>query len=179
MMKLGVRLGKKPRIIITTTPRNTKVIRELKDDPGTVVTTGSTYENKNNLAGSFFDAIVQKYEGTRLGQQEIYAEILDDVEGALWTQEMIEEAHIKELPEMQRIVIAIDPAVTSNKSSDETGIIVCGLGIDGKGYIVDDLSGRYSPDAWARITPPPAKITGRLACRIRSTTLASCFLLGV
>lgn len=150
MMMMGLRLGTHPQVIVTTTPRPIPTIREMVKDPDNFVTTGSTYENRENLADVFFKKITSKYEGTRKGKQELYAEILEDIEGALWTQKMIEKAHVTKAPQMIRIVVAIDPAVTSDPDSDETGIVVAGLGTDEHCYILDDLSGIYSPSEWAR-----------------------------
>ena len=117
----------------------------------TVTTRGSTYDNAANLSPGFVAAIRQRYEGTRLGRQELNAELLDDVPGALWSRTMIEDALIRSTPPaMTRVVVAIDPAVTSGEDSDETGIIVAGVTEDGMGYVLDDLSGKYTPDAWAR-----------------------------
>jgi phage terminase large subunit-like protein len=149
-LQLGLRLGSHPQVIVTTTPRPTAIIKSLMSDEKTFITTGSTYENKANLAESFIKSIIRKYEGTRLGKQEIFAEILEDIEGALWTYAMIE--YVRELPEMTRIVVAVDPAVTNNKTSDETGIVVCGLGRDKLGYILEDMSGTYTPLEWAQKT---------------------------
>ena len=151
-LKMGLRLGNNPQCIITTTPRPTKIIKELAKDKTTHLTNGTSYENRDNLADAFFDEIIKMYEGTRLGRQELNAEILEDIEGALWTSAMIERNRVKELPNMKRIVVAVDPAVTSNEDSDETGIIVCGLGEDDKGYVLDDLTGIYTPNQWAMKT---------------------------
>jgi len=148
---LGTRLGPNPQIIVTTTPRPTKIIKTLIAEADTIQTTGSTYENVGNVSAKFLDKIKKKYEGTRLGSQEIYGNILEDVLGALWTYKMIEDLRVQEMPEMQRIVVALDPAVTSEKHSDETGIIVAGLGTDGQGYVLEDVTGIHSPNEWARI----------------------------
>lgn len=145
----GLRLGDNPRVVVTTTPKPIPLVRKLVNDPETVVTRGSTYENAANLPPSFLKEIRDKYEGTRLGRQEIYAEILDDVPGALWNRTMLDELRVKKAPELIRIVVAIDPAVTSGENSDETGIIVAGKGVDGHGYVLEDLSCRMSPDGWA------------------------------
>jgi phage terminase large subunit-like protein len=117
-----------------------------------IVTRGSTYDNRANLAPSFFSQIVRRYEGTRLGRQELNAEILEDIEGALWTRDMIEASRRPKdfFPDLKRVVVAIDPAVSSGEDSDETGIIVAGVGYDDRGYVLEDLSGRYSPTEWAR-----------------------------
>ena len=148
---LGLRIGRDPQALITTTPRPNKVLKGIMMDPTTVMTRGSTYDNIANLAPTFIEVIKSKYEGTRLGRQELFAEILDDNPGALWTRKNLEDTRLsKNLPEMKRIVVAIDPAVTSNEKSDETGIIVAGLGTDNHGYVLEDISMRASPDTWAR-----------------------------
>jgi predicted phage terminase large subunit-like protein len=135
---------------VTTTPQPVKHLKELLAEPGTVITRGSTYENRSNLAPAFFEQVIRKYEGTRLGRQELMAEILDDADGALWSRDMIDSARVRQAPEMARIVIGVDPAVTSGEESDETGIIVAGHGQDGEFYVMDDLTCRLSPDGWAR-----------------------------
>ena len=154
----GLRLGKRPRACITTTPRPIQIVKQLIADPQTVVTRGRTRDNAANLAPSFFDSIVRKYEGTRLGRQELDGEILEDVEGALWSGAMIERLRVKEAPELKRIVIAIDPAVSSDEGADETGIIVFGVGacnckgaVEDHGFVLADLSGAHSPSKWAQI----------------------------
>jgi phage terminase large subunit-like protein len=149
MLKLGLRHGDS-RAIITTTPLPKKIIRELLADPKCHVTRGSTYDNRSNLSEGFFADIVKKYDGTRLGRQELHAEILDDVPGALWIRKWIEGARRKVAPDLARVVVAIDPAVTSGEDADETGIVVVAKGFDGRGYVLADRSCRISPDQWAR-----------------------------
>ena len=150
-LELGLRLGNSPRMVITTTPRPIDVIRRMLVDPLTIVTRGTTYENIDNLPADFRTRILQRYEGTRVGRQELYAEILDDVEGALWKREWIDVNRMEEIPTaLVRVVVAIDPAMTSNEDSAETGIIVSGRGMDGRGYVIDDVSLRGTPDAWAK-----------------------------
>jgi phage terminase large subunit-like protein len=146
---LGLRLGSKPQAVITTTPRPIKQLKDLLKDPATVVTRGSTFDNRANLAPTFFSQITARYEGTRLGRQELYAEVLEDVEGALWRYSMIEPLRVAKATDMRRILVAIDPAVSANKHSDETGILVAGKGIDGQYYVLADVSGIYSPLEWA------------------------------
>jgi phage terminase large subunit-like protein len=149
---LGLRLGKDPRCLITTTPRPIKPFKALlaREGRDVVVTRSSSYRNRENLAPTFFAQIVAKYEGTRLGRQEIDAELLTDVPGALWQLERIEELRARKAPQpLERVVVAIDPATTFGPDSDETGIIVIGLGADGCGYVLDDLSGRFPPSEWA------------------------------
>lgn len=150
MLMFGLRLGTDPRCVVTTTPKPTPLIRNLLKNPTTTITRGSTYENRANLAGAFFEQIVAQYEGTRLGRQELYAEVLDDIEGALWTRTLIDKHRVKVAPELKRIVVAVDPAITATEDSDETGVVAAGLGTDGHGYVLDDLSLRASPDGWAR-----------------------------
>lgn len=158
MLQFGLRLGDDPRQAITTTPRPIPLIKKLMADPRTVTTRGSTFDNIGNLASSFVTQIKAKYEGTRLGRQELEAEVLDDVPGALWTRDMLDKTRRKrgdKLPDMQRVVVAIDPAGKSQETAvsegtAETGIIVAGLGVDGRGYVLDDLSCSLSPNGWAR-----------------------------
>jgi len=151
-LELGLRLGSNPRIVATTTPRPIPLLRELLRDSMTVVTRGSTYDNISNLAPAFIARVLKKYEGTRLGRQELYAELLEDVPGALWTRERIEANRVAAAPcYMLRIVVAVDPAVTSGEGANETGIVIAGLGVNGHGYVFEDLSGRKSPDGWAQM----------------------------
>jgi predicted phage terminase large subunit-like protein len=153
MLQFGLRLGRKPRCLIATTPRPTKLLRELlaREGHDVVVTRGSSYDNKANLAPAFFAQIVKKYEGTRLGRQELNAELLEDTPGALWSQGLIDGTRISAAPELTRIVVAIDPAATSGEDADETGVVVVGQDKDGQGYVLADCSGRYTPIEWARI----------------------------
>jgi phage terminase large subunit-like protein len=153
MLMFGLRLGTNPRAIVTTTPRPTTVVRELLKGEGksVAVTRGSTFDNAVNLASTFLDKIVTKYEGTRLGRQELYAEVLDDVPGALWNRTIIEQVRVH--PVLDRIVVAIDPAVTSAETSDETGLVIAGRAqVNGipHGYVLADLTLKASPDTWAK-----------------------------
>lgn len=152
MLMFGLRLGTHPRVIATTTPRSLKFLKELVIAPTTSVTRGSTFANEANLAPTFLASIVSKYEGTRLGRQELYAELLEQADGALWTRKMLEDAFVPPdtVPPMRRSVVALDPAVTAAEGSDETGIVVAGLGDDGLFYVLADASGRLSPNEWAR-----------------------------
>jgi phage terminase large subunit-like protein len=149
-LMLGLRLGTNPQAVVTTTPRPISLLKELRKRENTFVTTGSTFDNAANLAAPFLQEIRDRYEGTRTGRQELYAEILDDVPGALWTRVMLEDAWVTEAPQMQRVVVAIDPAVTSGEDADETGIVVAGKGVDGFGYVLADRTCRLSPDGWAK-----------------------------
>jgi phage terminase large subunit-like protein len=152
MLQFGLRLGRNPRCLVATTPRPTKLIRELlaREGHDVVVTRGSTYENRANLAPGFFDQVIRKYEGTRLGRQELLAEVLEDTPGALWNRDALDQCRREHAPELRRIVVAIDPAATSGEDADETGIIVAGKDGGGHGYVLADLSGRYSPADWAK-----------------------------
>lgn len=148
-LQFGLRLGEHPQVVVTTTPRPTSLIKELVKDPKTAITKGNTFENKSNLAKSFIDNVIRKYEGTILGRQELYAEVLEDIEGALWKMKTIEKNRIPNRPEMERIVVAIDPAASEKADSDETGLVVVGTA-NKKAYILEDESGIYSPEGWAQ-----------------------------
>ena len=150
MLQFGLRLGDNPQAIVTTTPKPTKLLRELLSDPTTVRTSGSTYDNQANLAKPFLSRILAKYEGTRLGRQEIRAEILDDTPGALWTMTLIDGLRVPKAPELVRIVVGVDPSTTNNKSSDEAGIIVAGKAANNHFYILGDASRQDTPAGWAR-----------------------------
>lgn len=153
-LQFGLRLGDDPKCVITTTPRPTRLVKNLaeRDGKDVHITSGSTFENLDNLASSAIQGLKERYEGTRLGRQELYAEVLTDVEGALWSFTQIEQCKVGEndLPEFNEIVVAVDPAVTANENSDETGIVVCAKGVNSLYYVLEDVSGVYSPDAWAR-----------------------------
>src|SRR6516164_2058166 len=153
MLQFGLRLGHHPRSVVATTPRPTKLVRSLiaREGHGVVITRGSSYENRANLAPGFFESIVNKYQGTRLGRQELDAELLEDTPGALWNHGSIEASRLRSAPEMTRVVVAIDPAVTSGDEADETGIIVARKDQNGHGYVLADISGRYPPTEWARL----------------------------
>lgn len=150
-LQFGLRLGVNPQCLISTTPRPIKLIKNIVADEGTIVTHGTTLENTLNLSPQFANTIMRKYAGTRLGRQEIYAEILDDVPGALWQRAIIDADRVKpwEVPPLLRIVVAIDPAVTSGEDSDETGIIAAGIDNNGHGYVLEDSSGIFTPTEWA------------------------------
>jgi len=155
-MEMGLRRGVQPRVIATTTPRPIPLIRALVADPGCHVTRGNTYDNLVNLPLPFIKRILKKYEGTRLGRQELYAEILDDVLGALWNRELLEKTRVKQAPGLQKIAVGVDPMGKDPDEDDDTGlsevgIVVAGLGHNGEGYVLEDLSGPYSPNAWATV----------------------------
>ena len=148
-----MRGGKHPHIIISTTPKPTKLIKNLvarEGVDGIVISRSSTYDNRVNLPPSFFAQLVRKYEGTRVGRQELNAELLLDTPGSLWTVENLERTRVRQAPPMQRIVVAIDPTGRGSEDADECGIIVAGLGQNGEGYVLADESGRMTPTEWAR-----------------------------
>jgi len=150
-LMFGLRLGDNPQCVITTTPKPNKLIKDLVKREDCYVTSGSTFENEANLAESALKMLKERYEGTNLGRQELYAEIIDAFEGALWKPELIDVARVQEKKEMSKVIIAVDPAVTANQDSDETGIVVVGKDFNNEYYILQDLSGRHKPDAWGKI----------------------------
>ena len=139
-LDLGLRLGEDPQAVVTTTPRPIPIIRELVGDQNATITRGSTYDNLPNLAESFASRIIDRYEGTRLGRQELHAEILDDVPGALWQRDDIDGPRRSAAPDLERIVVGIDPAVSADGDADETGIVVAGVA-DSRAYEIEDISG--------------------------------------
>ena len=147
-LMFGLRLGNRPHVVLTSTPLPTKWVRDIQSREKTRVVRVSTYANLDNLAPNFKEEVVAAYEGTRKGRQELYGELLLDVEGSLWQEEYLQKGQ-GDLPDMDRIVIAIDPAGSQNKRSDETGIIA--VGRSGKiAHVLSDRSGKYSPQGWAR-----------------------------
>lgn len=151
-LQFGLRLGNHPRVVVTTTPRPIPVLKEIMASPDAVVTRGSTMDNAGNLAPSFMKAITDRYAGTRLGRQELDAEMLDDVPGALWTRAMLDATRVRAAPEMARVVVAVDPSGTrGDGGGDDIGIIVAARGMDGRGYVLEDCSCQLSPEGWARV----------------------------
>ena len=152
MAMFGLRLGDDPRVMVTTTPKPVPLLRELMKDPHNVVTRGTTYDNAANLAPGAVEQMRRRYEGTRLGRQELNAEMLDDLPGALWTRDAIDATRRSETPDMRRIVVAVDPSGVggAEDEGDSQGIVVAGLGVDGRGYVLADRSCKLSPSGWAR-----------------------------
>ena len=147
MAQMGLRLGEHPRACVTTTPRPLPLIKALLKDPMTAVVRGSTYDNLHNLAPTFARAVVSRYEGTTLGRQELDAEVLDDMPGAMVARRHIENNRVREHPELIDVVVGMDPAGTG--TGDETGLIVVGRGDDGRNYVLHDASERLSPESAA------------------------------
>lgn len=148
---MGLRLGDTPQAIVTTTPRPTPIIKGLIKDPLCHVTTGTTYENRGNVAQLWLEQTLRKYEGTRLGRQELEAEILEDAPGALWKRDAIDSARVIKAPGIRRIVVAVDPSVSADARNAATGIVVVGLGSDNHGYVLADGSLQQpTPEAWGR-----------------------------
>ena len=149
MGMFGLRLGDNPQCVVTTTPRPISLVKQLLAVKTTSVTRGSTYENRDNLAEAFFTDIVTRYEGTRLGRQELNAELIDDVEGALWTRDMLEASRVTKFENPIRIVVGVDPKANAAAES-ETGIVVAAQSADGNIYVLDDASVNDLPERWAR-----------------------------
>jgi phage terminase large subunit-like protein len=154
-VQFGLRLGRHPQCLVTTTPRPLPLIKKLRADPDTVVTMGATLDNSANLAKNTIKQLYDRYGNTRLGRQELEGEILDDIPGALWKREDIDGSRLKESPEdLDRVIVAVDPAASSQEGSDENGIVVVGLGRDkdgyARGYVLEDASLRGSPEEWAK-----------------------------
>jgi phage terminase large subunit-like protein len=151
MLQFGLRLGaERPRQVITTTPRPTPLMRRLLADPSVYVTRMATRDNAANLAAGFLEAVERRYAGTRLGRQELDGELIEDRDDALWTRSALEAAFVEDVPEMRRIVVAVDPPATSRKTSDACGIVAAGLAEDGRIVVLADASMKAAqPHAWA------------------------------
>lgn len=151
-LMFGLRLGDKPKCVIATTPRPVKVLKDLlaREGRDVVVSRASSYDNRANLAQSFFDQITKRYEGTRLGRQELLAEMLSDYPGALWNRDRIEQLRRDAAPQFRRVVVAIDPSGGSGEEHDEVGIVACGVDEADHGWVLADASGHYAPHEWAK-----------------------------
>lgn len=151
MLQFALRLGSCPQMVATTTPRPIPLLKKLLSDSGTVVTRAATADNADNLAPTFIEEMTRRYAGTALGRQELNGELVDDTSGALWRRDWIDAHRVARAPELTAIVVAVDPPVTATAQSDACGIVVAGLGPDGRAYVIDDrtLQGR-EPQVWAR-----------------------------
>ncbi|WP_163850006.1 DNA-packaging protein [Pseudooceanicola aestuarii] len=155
MLQFALRLGDRPQVCVTTTPRDVPLLKDLLDRPSTVVTQAPTEANRANLADSFLEEVRARYAGTRLGRQELDGEMMEAAEGALWSAAMLERAVVVEVPELTRVVVAVDPPVTGHAGSDECGIIVAGVLAEGpvqswRAYVLEDATVHAaSPAQWA------------------------------
>lgn len=155
-LQFGLRLGEHPQVLVTTTPQPKQLIKRLVNDPDTIVTRGSTLDNSANLASNTIKQLYDRYSGTRLGRQELEGEILGDIPGAMWNPTMIEEGRIRTdaMPDMERIIVAVDPAASSEEGADEHGIVVVGMARDkdgfARGYVLEDATTRGRPEEWAK-----------------------------
>jgi predicted phage terminase large subunit-like protein len=151
-LQLGLRLGAHPRCVVTTTPRPIPIIRDLLKNPTTIVRRGSTFDNAANLAPSALAEFRARFEGTRLGRQELEGEVLEDIEGSLFPRDLLDWTRVKAPPspdEIVRVVVAVDPSVTATGGADECGIAVVAKARDGQLFVLADLSGHMTPKAWA------------------------------
>ena len=147
-LQFGLRLGDYPRVLATTTPKPLRWLKELTQDAGTRISRCTTWDNRANLSAAALAEYARIYGGTRIGRQELEGELLEEAEGALWSRAQIDALRVREHPELVRIVVAIDPSVSSGPESDECGIVAAGLGVDSHGYVLGDHSARLSPDQW-------------------------------
>lgn len=152
-LEFTLRKSETPQVCITTTPKPRKLLRDIVMDPMARVTRGSTFDNAENVSAKFLQRMRQKYEGTATGRQELYAELLEQAEGALWERAWIDETRVdvSDYPDLNRIVVAVDPAAKGTEESDETGIVVCGVASNGHGYLIEDRSARMSPYRWGKL----------------------------
>ncbi len=150
-LAMGLRLGERPRIVATTTPRPVPLVRMLVARDDVAVTGGRTEDNREHLAADFLDAMAATYAGTRLGRQELGGELIEEAEGALWTRDLIERCRVRQAPDRSRVVVGVDPPAGAGAASDACGIVVVALGADGIGYVLEDASVQgLGPEGWAR-----------------------------
>ncbi len=150
MLQFGLRLGERPRQVITTTPRPIALLKRLIADPATLVTRATTADNARNLSPAFVDAVLQRYAGTRLGRQELDGEIVEERAGAMWTRALLESCRVAASPPLVRIVVAVDPPASDRKGADACGLVAAGRAADGIVYVLaDETAAGLSPAAWA------------------------------
>jgi phage terminase large subunit-like protein len=150
-LQFGLRLGLRPRQLITTTPRPIPLLKRLLVDPRTLVTRAATQANKDNLSPAFIETVVARYAGTRLGRQELDGELIEDRVDALWSRALIEGCRVTEAPHLSQVVVAIDPPGTSRRGADACGIVAAGRAENGWVYVLEDASaGGLSPSGWAK-----------------------------
>ena len=150
MLQFALRLGDRPRQVITTTPRPTALIKRLVKDGTTAVTRAPTIANARNLAPAFLDHVIARYHGTRLGRQELDGEIIEERADALWSRGLVESCRVEEAPPLYRIVVAVDPPASSTRNADACGIVAAGIDEAGAGYVIEDATASgLSPERWA------------------------------
>jgi phage terminase large subunit-like protein len=154
MLQFALRLGEHPRQVVTTTPQNIGVLKAILRNPSTVVTHAPTEANRAYLAASFLAEVRERYGGQRLGRQELDGLLLEDVEGALWTNACLDACKVDQVPDLTRVVVAVDPPATGSNTSDECGIVVAGVVMEGEprdwcAYVLEDCSVAGSPQVWA------------------------------
>ncbi|GBH30424.1 hypothetical protein MBESOW_P1678 [Sphingobium xenophagum] len=164
-LMMAMRLGERPRVMATTTPRPVALVRRLVADRDVIVTRGRTADNRANLAEGFVEAMERSYGGTRLGRQELDGELIEEVEGALWSRDLIERCRVAHVPggpdgtALHRVVVAVDPPASAH--GDACGIVVAGVGGDGRAYVIADASVEgCSPEQWARAVAAAALVHG-------------------
>ncbi len=151
MLQFGLRLGERPRQLVTTTPRSMPLLCRLMRDPHTILTKSTTMANAAHLSEGFLEMVKERYEGSRLGRQELNGELIEDRQDSLWQRNQIEKLMVKKAPELERVVVAIDPPVSAHKKSDACGLVVAGLAPDGHAYILaDETLSQAAPLRWAK-----------------------------
>jgi phage terminase large subunit-like protein len=152
MLQFGLRLGSQPRQLITTTPRPTALLKRLMAEPSSALTHAATVSNAFNLAPTFLQSVVSRYAGTRLGRQELDGELIEDRADALWSRALLETCRVTDTPSLQRVVVAVDPPVSSSKRADSCGIVAAGISAAGLVYVLaDETVSAVTPSAWANI----------------------------
>jgi len=160
-LALGLRLGERPRIVATTTPRPVALLRRLLEREDVAVTGGRTADNRAHLAADFLASVTADYAGTRLGRQELDGELIEEIEGALWPRALIERCRVRDVPDWARVVIGVDPPAGAGAGSDACGIVVAALGRDGIGYVIADASVQgLAPEGWAAAVVAAARAHG-------------------
>ena len=151
MLQFGLRLGERPRQVITTTPRPIALIKRLVADPSTVVTRAGTRANAYHLAPTFLGQVVARYHGTRLGRQELDGEIVEERADALWSRAMIESCRVEAAPPLLRVVVAVDPPASSREGADACGLVAAGIAENGALYVIaDESAAGLTPSGWSR-----------------------------
>ena len=151
MLQFGLRLGVRPRQVITTTPRPIALLKRLMADPATVLTRAGTRANAPHLSAAFIDTVFARYGGTRIGRQELDGEIIDQRADALWSRAQIESCRVRAAPPLHRIVVAVDPPASTTKRADACGLVAAGRAEDGTFYVIaDETVSALSPAAWAQ-----------------------------